>query len=140
MQKPMSSEKGGIATYFFALPLTNDDFVPSVTVSDKWFAASTSKTQALDLVTSADSAAGDRKGAWMEFDFDTLRKFTDDWVKLLEANGESMLGGPEKFEEFKQELPRIQKGLAALEEFDSVSASERIEGGKLRGTIHFKMR
>ncbi|QJE94221.1 hypothetical protein [Luteolibacter luteus] len=140
MQKPMTSEKNDIASYFFALPFTNDDFIPSVTVSDKWFAASTSKLQALDLVTSADSAAGDRKGAWVEFDFDTLRKFTAEWVTLLEKHGEAMVGGPEKFEEFKAQLPRIQKGLAAIEEFDSVSASERVEGGKLRSTLHFKVR
>lgn len=140
MQKPMTSEKNDIASYFFALPFTNDDFIPSVTVSDKWFAASTSKLHALELVTSAESAAGDRKGAWMEFDFDTLRKFTSDWLVLLEKNGEAMVGGPEKFEEFKKQLPRIQKGLAAIEEFDSVSASERVEGGKLRATLHFKVR
>lgn len=140
MQKPLTSEKNGIMSYFFAVPFTNDDFVPSVTVSDKWFAASTSKLQALDLVTAADSAAGERKGAWVEFDFDTLRKFTADWVALLEKHGEAMVGGPEKFEEFKAQLPRIQKGLAAIEEFDSVSASERIEGGKLRSTLHFKVR
>jgi len=140
MQDPLTSEKNNIASYFFALPFTNDDFIPSVTVSDKWFAASTSKLQALDLVTSADSATGDRKGAWMEFDFDTLRKFTSEWVTLLEKNGEAMVGGPEKFEEFKKQIPRIQKGLAAIEEFDSVSASERMEDGKLRSTLHFKMR
>ena len=140
MQKPMSSEKDGFTTWFFALPFTNDDFVPSVTLSDKWFAASTSKLQALDLVTSADSAAGDRKGAWMEFDFDTLRKFTGEWVALLEQHGEAMVGGPEKFQEFKTQIPRIQKGLAAFEEFDSVTAFERMEGGKLRSTLHFKTR
>ena len=140
MQDPLTSEKNDIVSYFFAVPFTNDDFVPSVTVSDKWFAASTSKLQALDLVASADGAAGARKGAWMEFDFDTLRKFTADWVALLEKHGEAMVGGPEKFEEFKKQLPRIQKGLAAIEEFDSVSASERIEGGKLRSTLHFKTR
>jgi hypothetical protein len=102
--------------------------------------ASTSKTQALDLAVAADKAAGDRKGAWLELDFDTLRKFTGDWVTLLEKNGEAALGGPEKFAEFKEQLPRIKKGLEALEEFDQLSFSERREGGKLRSTMHFKVR
>ena len=51
-----------------------------------------------------------------------------------------MVGGPEKFQEFKTHIPRIQKGLAAFEEFDSVTAFERMEGGKLRSTLHFKTR
>jgi hypothetical protein len=140
MQKPMSSEKEGFTTWFFSMPFFNDDFLPSVTVGDKWFVASTSKTQALDLVAAADNAAGDRKGAWLELDFDTLRKFTGDWVTLLEKNGEAALGGPEAFAEFKEQLPRIKKGLEAFEEFDQMSFSERREGGQLRSTVHFKVR
>jgi hypothetical protein len=52
-QKPMSSEKSDFTTWFFPLPFFTDDFLPSVTVSDKWFAASTSKNQALDLLAKA---------------------------------------------------------------------------------------
>ena len=36
MQKPMSSEKDGFTTWFFSMPFFNDDFLPSVTVGDKW--------------------------------------------------------------------------------------------------------
>lgn len=141
MQKPISSEKNGLMTYFFSFPFFTDDFMPSVTVSDKWFVASTSKLQALDLVAAADSAkAGPHKGVWLELDFDVLRKFTAEWVALLEKNGEAALGGPEQFAAFKEQLPRIQKGLAAFEEFDEMSISEFKEGGKLRTSMHFKMR
>jgi hypothetical protein len=73
-------------------------------------------------------------------DFDVLRKFTADWVALIEKNGEAALGGPEQFEAFKEQLPRIQKGLAAMEEFDEMSVSEFREGGKLRTSLHFKTR
>jgi len=139
MQKPISSEKNGFTTWFFSFPFFTDDFMPSVTVGDKWFAASTSKLQALDLIAAAESASGDRKGAWFELDFDAMRKFTGEWVTLLEKNGEAAMGSPEKFEEFKKQIPRIQKGLKAFEEFDSLSLSERMEGGKLRSTMHFKM-
>jgi hypothetical protein len=141
MQKPISSEKSGLMTYFFSFPFFTDDFMPSVTVGDKWFVASTSKVQALDLVAAAEAAtAGPRKGAWLELDFDVLRKFTADWVALLEKNGEAALGGPEQFAAFKEQLPRIQKGLAAFEEFDGMSVSEYKEGGKLRTSLHFKLR
>jgi hypothetical protein len=140
MQKPISSEKDGFTTWFFSFPFFTDDFMPSVTVGDKWFVASTSKTQALDLVAAADAGASDRKGAWVEFDFDPLRKFTTDWVALLEKNGEAAVGGPEQFEEFKKQVPRIKKGLEAMQEFEKVTAYERREGGQLRGTVHFKTR
>ena len=140
MQKPISSEKNGLTTYFFSFPFFNDDFLPSVSVSDKWYIASTSKLQALDLAAAADKAAGERKGAWMELDFDALRKFTTDWVALLEKDGEAALGGPEAFAEFKEQLPRIRKGLAAFEEFDAMTVSERREGGQLRTSLHFKTR
>jgi hypothetical protein len=141
MQKPISSEKDGLMTYFFSFPFFNDDFMPSVTVGDKWFVASTSKKQALDLVTAAEGAtAGPRRGSWIELDFDILRKFTAEWVALLEKNGEAALGGPEQFEAFKEQLPRIQKGLAAMEEFDEMSVSEFREGGKLRTSLHLKTR
>jgi hypothetical protein len=138
MQKPMSSDKNGFTTWFFSFPFFNDDFLPSVTVGDKWFVASTSKLQALDLVNAAESAGEDKTGAWFEFDFDTLRTFSADWVTLLEKHGEAAMGP--NFEEFKKEIPRIQKGLEAFAEFDSLSVSERIEGGKLRSSIHFKVR
>jgi hypothetical protein len=138
MQKPISSEKNGFTTWFFSFPFFNDDFLPSVTVGDKWFVASTSKLQALDLVAAADSAGDDKTGAWFEFDFDALRTFSSDWVSLLEKNGEAAMG--DKLEEFTKELPRIKKGLEAFAEFDSLSVSERLEGGKLRSSIHFKVR
>lgn len=140
MQKPVSSEKNGFTTWFFSFPFFTDDFMPSVTVGDKWFVASTSKTQAIDLATAADGATSDRKGMWMEFDFDPLRKFSSDWVALLEKNGESAIGGPEQFEEFKKQVPRIKKGLEAMQEFEKVTAYSRSEGGKLRSTVHFKTR
>lgn len=141
MQKPISSEKDGLITYFFSFPFFTEDFMPSVTVGDKWFVATTSKLQALDLVAAAEGAtAGPRKGSWIELDFDVLRKFTDDWVTLLEKEGEATLGGPEQFAAFKEQLPRIRKGLAALEEFDEMSISEHKEGDTLRTSLHFKMR
>jgi hypothetical protein len=141
MQKPISSEKDGLMTYFFSFPFFNDDFLPSVTVNDKWFVASTSKLQALDLTAAADGeTASARKGAWLELDFDVLRKFTADWVALLEKDGEAALGGPEQFAAFKEQLPRIRKGLAAFEEFDGMSVAEYREGGTLRTSLHFKLR
>jgi hypothetical protein len=140
MQKPISSEKDGMTTWFFSMPFFTEDFMPSVTVGDKWFVVSSSKLQALDLAAAAGQSAGERKGVWLELDFDTLRKFTGDWLTLLEKEGEGALGGPEQFAAFKEQLPRIRKGLEAFEEFDQLSVSERREGGRLRTSLHIKVR
>ncbi|TAE77105.1 MAG: hypothetical protein EAZ65_00615 [Verrucomicrobia bacterium] len=140
MQKPISSEKNGLMTYFFSFPFFNDEFLPSITVGDKWFIASSSKTQALELASAAEKAAGPRKGAWLELDFDVLREFAGDWLDLVEKNGEAILGGEEEVAEFEAQLPRIRKGLAALEEMDQLSVSERREGGRLRTSLHIKTR
>lgn len=138
MQRPMSSKEDGLTTWSFSFPFFNDDFLPSITVSDKWFVASTSKVHALELAKAADSAAAERSGAWFEMDFDALRTFSAEWVTLLEKDGEAVMGAD--FEEFKAQVPRIKKGLAAFEEFDSLNIHERIEGGKHRTTLHFKVR
>ncbi|WP_193214201.1 hypothetical protein [Luteolibacter marinus] len=141
MQKPISSEKNDLVTYFFSFPFFNDDFLPSVTVGDKWFVASTSKLQSLDLIAQAEAGAGgERKGMWMELDFDALRKFAAEWTTLMETKGGDAFGEMPQYAEFKEQLPRIRKGLEAFEEFDSVSVAERKEGGKLRTTLHFKVR
>ncbi|MCW1916118.1 hypothetical protein OJ996_21190 [Luteolibacter sp. GHJ8] len=138
MQKPTSSERNGHTAWSFPLPFTGDDLNPCVTVGDKWFVASTSKLQAFDLIAAADSAGEDKTGAWFEFDFDALRTFSSDWVSLLEKHGEAVMGP--NYEQFKAEIPRIQKGLEAFAEFDGISLSERVEGGKLRTSFHIKVR
>ena len=141
MQQPISTEKNDLVTYFFSFPFINDDFMPSLTVGDKWFVASTSKLQAYDLVGQAEGGAGgDRKGAWLDLDLGVLRKFAGEWLALVDKDGEAVFGGPENFAEFKEELPRIRKALDAFEEFERISFSQRREGGQLRSSLHFKTR
>lgn len=136
--KPTNTEKDGLTTWFYGQASLGDDLMPSISLNDKWFVASTSKLQAQELAKAADSPADDRTGAWFELDFDALRGFTANWVNLLETDGADLMGP--SYEKFKTELPRIKKGLAAFEEFDSLSISERMEGGKHRATLHFKVR
>ena len=72
MQKPISSDKNNNTTWFFPMPFFTDDFLPSVTVGDKWFVASTSKNQALDLITKADAGGETRDGFWLCMNFKAL--------------------------------------------------------------------
>lgn len=139
MLVPTSSEKDGLVTWYFDAVAFSDDVKPSITISDEWFAASTSRTQALDLVARAGkSAEVARKGAWFEFDLDTLREYAGDTAELVNQHADVILG--EDAADFKAELPRIRKGLESLKQFDRVTLHDRKEAGTRRVTLHFQTR
>lgn len=131
MQKPISSEKDGYTTWFFSMPFFNDDFMPSVTVGDQWFAASTSKTQALDLVSKAAKGGETRSGAWFSVNFTALRKFSDETIKVLEKNKDALHMD-------SGDLKKAGKIIDACEDLDKLTVHARREGGALRTSVHFK--
>jgi len=139
MQKPMSSEKNGFTTWFMSLPYCNDDFVPSVTVGDKWFVASSSKLQALELAAAAGKESSNRTGFYMHVKLDPLRSFATDWMKLVDANSALVFADQETaLDEFTDNKKNVEKALVALADFEGITAHVRREGGHLRGSIHFK--
>jgi hypothetical protein len=136
MQKPMSSERGGNTTWFFAMPFLTDDFVPSVTVGDKWFAASTSKDQALELMAKADTAGPARSGFWFSMNFKALEKYSTETLNLFEENAETITGSP---------LPETSKkplrtAISVLGQLDKMTVHSRREAQVLRSSIHIKTR
>jgi hypothetical protein len=133
MQKPISSDKDGFTTWFFSMPFFNDDFMPSVTVGDKWFAASTSKNQALDLVRKADKGGETRNGLWFSVNFNALRKFSAETVKMLDKNKDDL--GMDA-----DDLKNATKVIEALDDMDKLTVHARREGGVLRSSVHFKVR
>ena len=132
MQKPISSEKNDFTTWFFPLPFFNDDFLPSVTVSDKWFAASTSKNQALDLLAKAGEANA-TNGLNMMMNFDALRVFMNQSLDLLAKH-------PDALPMDEEDLENIRKLTAAMEDFEKLTVHCRRENGVLRSSIHLKSR
>ena len=141
MQRPLSSEKDGYKTWFMSFPFLNDDFVPSVTVGDKWFAASTSKNRAQELLGNADKGAAGRTGLWMKMDFKAMQECVVETMKLLDDNAEAVFGeGSSKLEQFKSSKELRDKGIAAMGELDSLTVYSRREGTQLRGSVHFKTR
>jgi hypothetical protein len=141
MPKPMSSENNGLKTWFFSAPFFTDDFMPSVTLSDKWFVASTSKSRAVDLVAQIGGKAAPQTGAWMRFDFDALRKFGSDWVALVDKHGEVIFKDNEaELEDFRANRKTIEGAIKAAEEFDDLTLHARYVDGRLRFSLHFKTR
>ena len=134
MQKPISSDKGSFTTWFFSLPFFSDDFMPSVTVGDKWFVASTSKIQALDLVAKADKGGETTTGATFAINFKAMHKFAGDTVKMLDQNSAAVFG--------EGTVPADKMAMAkqlvdALDDLDQLTVTARREAGVLRGSVHF---
>lgn len=136
MQKPLSSEKNGNTTWFFPMPFFTDDFLPSVTVGDKWFVASSSKMQALDLITQADAGGTGRNGLWFSMNFRTLEKYADETFKLIDTNAEAILGHPLGASEKKT----VRNAMTVLSDLDKFTVHSRREGAVLRTSVHFKTR
>jgi hypothetical protein len=131
MQKPISSEKNGLTTWFFSMPFFNDDFLPSVTVGDEWFAASSSKNHAIDLIDKASRTTPGKTGLLVTVNFKALQTFTGETVKTLGKNAESA-GISE------DDLAQAAKFIEAMDELDQLTIHARRENGELRSSVHFK--
>lgn len=138
MQKPISSEKNGLTTWFFSMPFFNDDFLPSVTVGDQWFVASTSKNQAVDLAAQAGKGAEGKKGLALKLNFVALQNYSKEMLKVVDANSEAIFG--EDIEQYRSNKESIEKAIATFDDFDSMTVYSNRDSGVLRTSIHFKTR
>ncbi len=141
MQKPMSSEKAGYTTWFMSLPFLSDDFVPSVTVGDKWFAASTSKNRALELLAEADKGGAGRNGMYLKMNFKAMQECVAETMKLADENAPAMFGeDTPQLAQFTASKDMRTKLVDAMAELDSLTIHSRREGAVLRGSTYFKTR
>jgi hypothetical protein len=138
MQKPMSSEKNGMTTWFFSMPFFNDDFLPSVTVGDKWFVASTSKNHALDLAAQAEKGGADKKGLVLKANFVAMQAYAREMQKMVDANADAILAGnAAQYEDNKEDIIRA---INALDDFDALTVHSNRDGDVVRTSVHFKTR
>ncbi|MFM2171121.1 MAG: hypothetical protein RI957_1350 [Verrucomicrobiota bacterium] len=141
LPKPMSSKENGLITWFFAGPLFTDDFAPSVTLDDKWFVASTSKTHAVGLAQAAATSTSGKTGAYMSVKFDALRACAEHWLKAVDQNKEAIFEGNESAaEDFTTNQKMIKDSLNALGELDNMTLHTRKESGTDRSSFHLKTR
>lgn len=140
MQKPISSEKDGMTTWFFSFPFFQDDFLPSVTVSDNWFAASTSKTQAVDLMGKA--AAGGKTGEGVQFyvNFNAMTDYAEEMLKVVEKNSAVVFTDEFALENFNENKVSMKEMIDACREFESMSWTARRENGTMHNVVHFRMK
>ena len=139
MQVPMSSEKDGLKTWFVPVPFQNDDFVPSISVSDQLFFASTSKTFSEGLAAKFKAGGGDaRKGAWVHVDFKTLNEYSLQWLNLVAEHVAEVIPMKSAQEDFKANKPMIEKAIKALGSVEDLTIHTWNEGGRSRSSFHLK--
>jgi len=141
MQKPMSSEKNELKTWFFPFPFQSDDFVLNVSVDEKNVYASTSKSfvQALSAKMEEGEVDPAAKGAYFKVDFTALNDYVNGWLKLLEDNKDEIFGeASPAAEDFMEGLPIAKQVLAAFGELKGITGHIRKEDGVIRSSLHFK--
>lgn len=139
MQVPMSSEKDGLKTWFVPIPFQNDDFVPSVSVSDELFFVSTSKTFSEGLAERFKTGdKSDRKGAWLHVDFKMFNGFAQQWMALVEKNADEIIPGESARADFTENKPMIEEAIKAFGSLDSLTLNTRNEDGRTRVSLHLK--
>ena len=141
MQRPMSSEKNDLKTWFFPFPFQTDDFVLNVSVDEKHFYASTSKSYVQDLAAKLEKTEVDpgAKGAYFKVNFTVLNAYLNDWIKLVEDKQDDIFGeGSPDAEDVMQMLPIAKQVVAALSELKGISAHTREEDEGVRTSVHFK--
>ncbi len=135
---PVTSEKGELKTHFITLPFTSNDFLPSISISDKLFFMSTSKNLSEDIA--ANAKAGDKSGMLLSMNFDALRAFGTDWLRLVMENTEEVFGGDQyKADSFRENAGTIQMVLDMTQVLNRLDARVFVEDGQWRGSAHLKI-
>ena len=139
MQKPISSEKDDMTTWFFSMPFFQDDFLPSVTVSDEWFAASTSKTQTIDLMSKAAAGGAQGEGIRFHVNFQAITAYASEMLDMADKNSADLFPDEFALKGFQENKVEIKELIDACREFESLSWTARKENGVVRNSMHFRM-
>jgi len=141
MPKTLSSEANGLTTWFFEGAMFAGDFAPSVTLDDKWFIASTSKSHGLSLAEQAAKSNSGKTGAYMRVNFDAMRSSMEHWIKVMDENKEAIFKDNESAaEDFTANQKMLQDGLKALSDLEEMTMHTRKESGTDRTSFHLKTR
>ena len=139
MQVPMSSEKNDLKTWFIPIPFQNDDFVPSVSVSDDLFFVSSSKTFSEGLEGHAKKGGGEaRNGAWVHVDFKVLNQYLEQWMDMIDKNIDKMELPKSASEDFNANKPMLEKAMESFGSLDDLTIHMRQEDSRTRMSLHLK--
>lgn len=134
MQEPMTSSKDDLKTYFIPIPFANDDFLPSISVSDSYFFASSSKNLSEGLYTKlkeANAAPAHQKGAYCKVDFKVFHAYVEHMIQLLIENKEAL--------ELKEDdIQEVRKQMQLMRFLQGADLRFYKEGDQLRSSFYLK--
>ena len=142
MQEFDDNTKEGVTYFSTAIQFSTKDARPVVGLSDKHFYFSTSQKfiAEIDKNLIAGGEVPVRKGSYTRINFSAAREMAGYWVKLLKENSEEIFENEYMRDDFNENLPLVEKLLAAFAQFEDMTAHTRIENGESRSSIHFNMK
>jgi len=141
MQEIDDNTKEGVTYYSTAIQFSTKDARPVVGLTDKHFFFSTSQKFIAEL--NAKVAAGDgpaRTGSYTRLNFTAARGLAEHWVNLMKENADDIFENDFQKDDFKENLPIIEKAIKAFAQLEHLTSHSRMEGDEARGSIHFKMK
>lgn len=132
MQKPMSSTSDGLKTWFYPIPMQTDDFVPSLTIDDKFAIFGTSKNRAIELAEIVKKAPGKSSGVRVDMQFAPLQAFLENWLTIIAEDPAEIIKDEEALKNYLDSQKEIQNVVEALGGLQSYSYHLRLEDGVMR--------
>jgi hypothetical protein len=141
---PTISEKESLGLKTFSYPVsgfTNDDFLPSASISEKYFFLSTSKNFSEMLagkLAAAPADADSPRGMVLKMRFGPLTKTALEWLDLAKNNADTVFPDEASRAEFLSEEDTMREVIDAVSTMDSMTLRRYPEGNQWRTSIHFK--
>ncbi|MGE9269098.1 MAG: hypothetical protein ACQKBY_13475, partial [Verrucomicrobiales bacterium] len=160
----VSAREGDLWSHFISIPGTSPDFLPCVSVSDEFFALTSSKKYAEQVVAALASdtpAAPVRRGLYTSIDLGQLVAFSRHWLALVKEENAAREEVPAEEDlaaesELPEELPvedgalseaaqaeqaeKIMAQLGFLDRLGRFTAHERRIDGRLHSSIHLEIK
>ena len=141
MQELIENEKDGVKSFFYPIPTTTTNARPIVAMTEKNFYLSTSQTAVAEMKAKLEGGGGPlRMGSYTRVNFTVAKELAEFWVKLAKENADELFENDFQKDDFMENLPMIEKFIAAFGEMKDMTSHTRMEDGEARMSIHFNMK
>ena len=141
MQELIENEKDGVKSFFYPIPTTTNNARPIVAMTEKNFYLSTSQTAVAEMKAKLEAGGGPlRMGAYSRVNFTVAQELAEFWVKLAKENADELFENDFQKDDFMENLPMIEKFIAAFGEMKDMISHARMEDGESRMSLHFNMK
>jgi len=138
MQELIENEKDGVKSFFYPIPTTTNNARPIVAMTENNFHLSTSQTAVAEMKAKLEAGGGPlRMGAYSRVNFTVAKELAEFWVKLAKDNADELFENDFQKDDFRENLPMIEKFIAAFGELKDMTFHARMEDGESRLSLHF---